>query len=351
MPDANAKKLNEYENGDKISDGRAIEQVLSADERYLIAYMKDGSLAVLPNLDDYSKIGDHLAKFDSLYTKIERSVPERDQKVLFGQLAKCLTWVFDYNGNPPPLTIFNEVELHLQSICTAQASKYYVLGAIQATAYTVALISLLWIVSGVFGHDFLVLVRRGSLIIKGALVGSLGACCTVLIRSGTLKIDPYAEANQYLFQGALRIGLGVFFGVIAVLAIMGDVAFGMANANGNRYIFWLAVFVSGFSEVLIPEFLSNLEKTSQTGTTPAGAGAAGGTPAGGTPAGGTPAGGTPAGGTPAGGTPAGGTPAGGQTNGAKKASTAEESSEGEMAVPPTSESLPEGSEKKDGTIG
>jgi hypothetical protein len=91
----------------------------------------------------------------------------------------------------------------------------------------------------------------------GFFGGAVGAIISVLIRSDTLRVDPYAHRYFVAFQGLTRILLGVLFGFLLIAAVKGRLV-GDAFA-GNNYALFILSAVSGYSEKFIPELMSKIE--------------------------------------------------------------------------------------------
>jgi hypothetical protein len=103
------------------------------------------------------------------------------------------------------------------------------------------------------------LVNDARAIALGAFAGLLGVSISVLQRSGSLVLTQFPAKTQIVVQAIVRILLGVVFGVLVVIAVKGNVAFGTFKGD-MRALFLLAV-AAAFSERLIPDLLTRIGET------------------------------------------------------------------------------------------
>jgi hypothetical protein len=92
-------------------------------------------------------------------------------------------------------------------------------------------------------------------------MGTVGAMISVLLRSRQIEVDPYASLAYTALQAIARVLLGFIFGAVAVIAVKANAILGFAESN--TYLLLAFSLAAGFSERLIPEILTSLEKQSQ----------------------------------------------------------------------------------------
>lgn len=95
------------------------------------------------------------------------------------------------------------------------------------------------------------------------LFGAVGAQFSVFLRLSTLNVDPGAGQDAHYIEAVVRILLGVFAGVIAVVAVQSNVIFGFIapdNADNNWLIPMMAL-LAGASERFVPGILHNFENS------------------------------------------------------------------------------------------
>jgi hypothetical protein len=109
------------------------------------------------------------------------------------------------------------------------------------------------------------LVSDARALALGAFAGLLGACISVLQRSGSLVLTQFPSKTQIVVQAIVRILLGVVFGTLVVIAVKGNVAFG--TFKGDMRALFLLAAAAAFSERLIPDLLSKLTETVQGSST------------------------------------------------------------------------------------
>ncbi len=151
------------------------------------------------------------------------------------------------------------------------ASRDFIAKHVQASVTNSYVIASL-IVAAIFGvcllacitFPLIFIVHDARMLALGALAGMTGACISVLQRSSTLEVTPFAPKSQMIVQSVVRMALGIVFGTLVIIAVKGNVAFGTFKANHDM-LFLLAV-AAGFSERLIPDLLTNLTKTTSGST-------------------------------------------------------------------------------------
>lgn len=175
------------------------------------------------------------------------------QKMAKQILGNELTVAFRSGANMPPLSeVFAASRDFIYKRVQATATNSYVAASLVAALGfgAVLLACIVWSPTRI--------VHQAHLLAVGALAGMIGASISVLQRSATLEITPFALKSQLGVQAVVRMTLGIIFGALTVIAVKGKVAFGAFDWN-NDMLFIFAV-AAGFSERLVPDLLTNLAK-------------------------------------------------------------------------------------------
>ncbi len=90
------------------------------------------------------------------------------------------------------------------------------------------------------------------------LCGSTGALLSVVQRFKEIPIQNYMSKSYMYISAIIRIVLGIIFGILFIVAVKGGVILG---TDADSYVVVLFIFISGFSERLVPELLKKLETT------------------------------------------------------------------------------------------
>jgi hypothetical protein len=93
-------------------------------------------------------------------------------------------------------------------------------------------------------------------LLLGCVGGIIGAAISVFQRSADLEIRRFLPPVQVILQGAVRLTLGILFGLLIVAAARSDLALGTFAANENAL--FIAGVVAGFSERFVPDLLTKL---------------------------------------------------------------------------------------------
>ncbi len=107
-------------------------------------------------------------------------------------------------------------------------------------------------------------------IAQAIVFGSIGAQFSMLLRLSNLDVDPGAGKKAHYGEAIIRILLGVFAGVIAVVAVKADLIFGFIDFKpisaenklpGGTESWWVPAIalLAGASERFIPTFLHQME--------------------------------------------------------------------------------------------
>lgn len=93
-------------------------------------------------------------------------------------------------------------------------------------------------------------------LLMGVTGGIIGAVISVLQRSATLEVQQFVPKSQVALQGAVRILLGILFGILLVGAARSGLALGTL-AQGTNALFMFGV-IAGLNERFIPDLLERV---------------------------------------------------------------------------------------------
>ena len=95
-------------------------------------------------------------------------------------------------------------------------------------------------------------------LVVGVIGGAVGAMASIVLRSSTLNLAPYAHWQLEAIQGAVLIILGAVFGFILVAAVRGEIV--LSFLDGKPYGLLVFSILAGFSEKYVPEILAGMER-------------------------------------------------------------------------------------------
>lgn len=236
-----------------IDDNAPVGTVFGRTPDYIIFTDKDGELvAECPYLPETGV--PILAEFERLKqlasTNLRREDTVAAQRILGHEISSALR---NTSAALTPSEAFASSREFIGQRLGADVSNRYVF----ATLIAAALIGILLLLAVAFPAKWLVSDARA--VALGAFAGLLGVSISVLQRSGSLVLTQFPSKTQIVVQAIVRILLGVVFGVLVVIAVKGNVAFGTFKGE-MRALFLLAV-AAAFSERLIPDLLTKIGET------------------------------------------------------------------------------------------
>jgi hypothetical protein len=150
-----------------------------------------------------------------------------------------------------------EVPRHLNETRKAQLS--YTLGSVVLVVFSLLLFWAAWRLD--------LLDPLGIRVFVALVFAAMGGGMSVAI--GVKKLDLDIEESYFVnaFYGALRVAIAIVAGVVSLFLIESGFVFAfLRDSPSNSYAFALAAFLSGFSEMYVPNILKKLEDQSPTAT-------------------------------------------------------------------------------------
>jgi hypothetical protein len=236
-----------------IDDNVPVGSVFGRTHDYIIFMDKHGELvAECPHLPETAV--PILAEFERLKqlasTNLNREDTAAAQRILGHEISSALR---NTSAALTPSEAFVSSREFIGQRLGADVSNRYVF----ATLIAAAVIGNLLLLAVAFPVKWLADDARSLAL--GAFAGLLGVSISVLQRSGSLVLTQFPSKTQIVVQAIVRILLGVVFGVLVVIAVKGNVAFGTFKGE-MRALFLLAV-AAAFSERLIPDLLTKIGET------------------------------------------------------------------------------------------
>jgi hypothetical protein len=241
-----------------IDDNAPVGTVFGRTHDYIIFTDKHGELvAECPHLPEASV--PLLAEFERLKQLASTNLRPEDtaavQRILGHEISSALR---NTSATLMPSEAFASSREFIGQRLGADVSNRYVF----ATLIAAALIGIMLLLAVAFPAKWLVNDARA--VALGAFAGLLGVSISVLQRSGSLVLTQFPSKTQIAVQAIVRILLGVVFGVLVVIAVKGNVAFGTFKEDMHA-LFLLAV-AAAFSERLIPDLLTKIGETANGST-------------------------------------------------------------------------------------
>jgi hypothetical protein len=148
-------------------------------------------------------------------------------------------------------TISEDMRSHLRRKCVGT----YQRGALMA----IFIPPILFLIA----YSYFPLNEVGMRIFSASVFSALGGFLSVLIGSRKLDLDLKARASSTTWLGASRIAISVICGIVFLFLIRADLVLGPLNRADNFDGLVIACFVAGFSEMLVPNILKNLESATR----------------------------------------------------------------------------------------
>jgi hypothetical protein len=139
----------------------------------------------------------------------------------------------------------------------------FVLGTRQSqVAYAVGAVSVLSLSLALFGFSWLCIPWLSSFGIQiwvAIVFAAMGGVMSVAIGSSKLNLDIAQEFYVNMGYGSLRIVIAIIAGVVSLFLIESGVVFAfLKESESSHYGFAIAAFLSGFSEMYVPNAMKKL---------------------------------------------------------------------------------------------
>jgi len=250
-PPVTYKHNYDLEVGKKDCNGYLIEEIYACEKgKYCIYHTPKYSIQIIAENEALMSGNVKMNKFFMMVSDYFSSDLDLRKKYLSNMAYAVKTF---YDGNP-------------DSACDAlNLTHNYILRYLKRKAAIAYLM-------GAFGMVLIVLITHftlyrmdtldvmGNILFCAATFSSLGGLLSVSTSSGKIKID--VQNNFYIkaFYGSTRIIIAIISGVITYFLINSKLLFAFIETSNNIHAFYVAFFIAGFCEKLIPNMMLDFDR-------------------------------------------------------------------------------------------
>lgn len=231
-----------------IRERGPIQYVYGVSSEFIVYLSKEGLVAY-----DYDALPTRLipaaTEFHRLQHIASSSLQKSDQEVVRSILGTDLVSAFRLSEQVEPSNLFLSSREFITNRSEALLRSEYVRSSVISSAlFLIALLPMAYYLKA----------RTISAwpILLGAAGGVVGSAISIIQRGVGLKVDPFVPTRHVVFQGTVRIILGVTFGSLLVVASNAGIALGILA--GNVWSLFIFSVVAGFSERFIPDILDRI---------------------------------------------------------------------------------------------
>ncbi len=249
------ESVHPYEVGDcLVTTGQKIGEIVGQSNSSGVYITEDGHIRWEYYADERvpDRLQTAIRKFESLALAARRSFPTGKREDVRRELACALRSALEMPEGVDPLKAFEDFEAGLNSQYTTKAATQYAAGCASSAL-------ILWTM-GIFVYQFTPV--EGKAVVVGAIAGTAGALVSVLLKIKTLK-PGVSPLWFWCVEGFLRTLLGLFSGALLVILAKANIVVGFAAQNAHELI--ILSVAAGFSERLVPNILTKIERGSIDG--------------------------------------------------------------------------------------
>ncbi len=231
-----------------IKEIPAVTNVVGQNLKYVVWIGDAGVEHWIKEVSEHAELLSQFYKIKSLGAIV---VPKSKLKTFYGKLASCFV-VGLGNGGASDENVFDPVRVYIDK-CVGDAARIRLVTVIFSfSIFVLICVASLWLYVWGVGS-----INSQALLI-GVFGGVLGAMISVLQRAKELKVELYESVELIVLQGAVRIGLGCVFGIVALVASKSGLLLELLSQSNNK-MFLLSV-IAGFSERLVPDFIGRISE-------------------------------------------------------------------------------------------
>jgi hypothetical protein len=231
-----------------VNELRETKQIIGVTNDYIVWIDADSEVH-FHVCDTLTGVRQSIAEFTTLRSKSSAMLNEENFKSFNKRLGATLVKAFETKPSDPTI-VFNKEDDYLNSLLSNDIKAKYLVSATVITSFMIAMVYCMYTV---YTGITLPTILHKSLIPVSA--GFLGAYISVLERAKTFQINENDSLNLLLLQVGSRLILGGVFGLIAYLASVTNLAFGLLNKSNESLI--VLGIIGGFSERFIPELIES----------------------------------------------------------------------------------------------
>lgn len=244
--------IKEYKIGETTSTGVKVKSIIASNAIAIVFFNENNE--VNSEISEISfDIGKVMHKHDELRFKISDELPPKVMHALLFGLGKALFHAVNSDNIEDALNNFNGIENRISNVITPNQAKSILI--LCNIFFSLAVIAIC-----------LVLFRENTSP-NGAIflclsMGAFGALFSLLQRNSVIELNLTGGYKYIVLQSIFICVLGSMSGSVMYLLIKSGIAFSFAENN----IFSMSIFsiISGFSERLVPDLFSSIEKTSKS---------------------------------------------------------------------------------------
>ena len=238
-----------------------IKQVFGSGPGFLVFLSNEGKIEWQGNVND--RIAALSSEVSSLYQIGRVRLCKEDQSALVQLLGSELVAGFRAQQSTADAASFFRASRDFVERCVeAIFRSRYIMASIEAFLLLSAFIIIYLIVYG--GSLDSSSGLDPSRLLGGGFAGMVGALVSVIQRGNSLTLSPFYSVPHVVFQGILRMFLGLLFGALAVIAVDAQILLGLLKGNISSLA--LLCVAAGFSERLIPDLLEQISEQSSKKT-------------------------------------------------------------------------------------
>jgi hypothetical protein len=245
-----------FRRGNEIG-GRLISELVFCGPDFVVVLCEKNYIYFECDQNDPPKVAD-LKKELRIRAEILNALPVRelrsvDEDAYYGMIAQALVATFQ-NRFDFAETLLERIEKVREARLVERARFLYLVGAVATFAAAVF--------CGAILYAFL---PEWEMNVWVALVGAAGAFYFSLIRRGELKFNGEAAPWSHHADGFVRIMVGLLSGLVALAAFKSKLIIGFVDSSTSTAatisdnIVFVLCFLSGYSERLIPNLMTQLD--------------------------------------------------------------------------------------------
>lgn len=238
-----------------VEEKGPIERIYAYDDNFMVYLNKQGYINY-----EYKTLSPELlpaqVEFYRLQQIARSSLPNEDKSEINALLGNELAAVFRSPAGADLSSFFVSSKEFITNRSEAVLRSEYI------RASTFSALALLLLLAPVC-YYLKAALYPAWIIVLGSMGGVIGASISIIQRGGSLKVNAFVPVSHVVFQGLIRVLLGIIFGALLVVAARANITLGIINDN-NWSLFIFSV-VAGFSERLIPDILERIATNNDAG--------------------------------------------------------------------------------------
>jgi len=255
------KKPVDFRINENDNSGEKIERIYSHGQDYVVYRTKrticvdydDESVGLDAFLDNHSKLSVDLAR---VYSWLPENLNKSE--TINRQIARSVA-VNILGKYDQAKIMLDHAEERIKKLKTISGRLEYTFSSF-GVAVIALIIMIIFNVSDTYGYE---LFSSYYIYSKIAFFGALGGIISVSLGFPKLEIDIDANTTTNFMIGSSRIVISIAAAIFSYFAIKSGVAFSFLAENGQKHGVIVVAMVAGFSEMLIPNIMTNISKSAE----------------------------------------------------------------------------------------